>query len=255
MRPESLFDLHDRVALVTGGSSGIGFTMAKALGLAGASVVLVSRTAEMLQARVQELRDNIIPAASVCGDVSNLENTKVLAEQAVACFGKIDILVNAAGVNLREPFQSVSPATWDQQVRVHLGAPMFLTQALAPEMANRGWGRILLVASLQSYRAFANSAPYGAAKGGVVQLTRAIAQEWSGKGITCNAIGPGFFPTELTAPVFNNAELAAHHAQRTAIGRNGKLEDLWGITVFLTSDASTYITGQTIMVDGGYTAR
>ncbi|NBP27954.1 MAG: SDR family NAD(P)-dependent oxidoreductase, partial [Betaproteobacteria bacterium] len=121
MRLESLFDLHDRVALVTGGSSGIGFTMAKALGLAGASVVLASRTAETLQARVQELRDNIIPAASVCGDVSNLEKIEELAEQAVACFGKIDILVNAAGVNLRESFQSVSPATWDQQVRVHLG--------------------------------------------------------------------------------------------------------------------------------------
>jgi gluconate 5-dehydrogenase len=132
---------------------------------------------------------------------------------------------------------------------------MFLTQALAPEMASRGWGRILLIASLQSYRAFANSAPYGAAKGGVVQLTRAIAQEWSGKGITCNAIGPGFFPTELTAPVFNNPELVAHHAQRTAIGRNGVLEDLWGATIFLSSEASAYITGQTLMIDGGYTAK
>jgi gluconate 5-dehydrogenase len=122
-------------------------------------------------------------------------------------------------------------------------------------MAGRGWGRILLIASLQSYRAFANSAPYGAAKGGVVQLARAIAQEWSGKGITCNAIGPGFFPTELTAPVFKNPELAAHHAQQTAIGRNGALEDLWGATIFLSSAASAYITGQTLMVDGGYTAR
>jgi gluconate 5-dehydrogenase len=138
---------------------------------------------------------------------------------------------------------------------VHLAAPFFLTQALAPGMKGRGWGRIVNVASLQSMRAFTNGAPYGAAKGGVVQLTRAIAQEWSPHGITCNAIGPGFFPTALTAPVFADAELARRHAAQTCIGRNGELGDLHGVTVFLASDASAYITGQTLMVDGGYTAK
>ena len=122
-------------------------------------------------------------------------------------------------------------------------------------MATRGWGRVLNVASLQSYRAFPHSAPYGAGKGGVVQLTRAIAQAWSAQGITCNAIGPGFFPTALTAAVFDDAELAQRHAAQTCAGRNGRLEDLHGATVFLASDASAYITGQTLMVDGGYTAR
>jgi gluconate 5-dehydrogenase len=122
-------------------------------------------------------------------------------------------------------------------------------------MKARGWGRILNIASLQSFRAFANSAPYGAGKGGVVQLTRAIAQAWGPHGITCNAIGPGFFPTALTAPVFADAELAARHAAQTCIGRNGRLEDLAGATVFLCSDASAYVTGQTLMVDGGYTAK
>jgi gluconate 5-dehydrogenase len=122
-------------------------------------------------------------------------------------------------------------------------------------MAARGWGRILNIASLQSYRAFANSAPYGAGKGGVVQLTRAIAQEWGTKGITCNAIGPGFFPTALTAPVFADGALAQRHADNTCLGRNGRLDDLHGVTVFLASDASAYITGQTLMIDGGYTAR
>ena len=121
-------------------------------------------------------------------------------------------------------------------------------------MAARGYGRIINIASLQSTRAFANSAPYGAGKGGVVQLTRAIAQAWGGQGITCNAIGPGFFPTDLTAPVFADAELAALHARRTALGRNGQLADLHGATVFLASPASAYVTGQTLMVDGGYTA-
>jgi NAD(P)-dependent dehydrogenase (short-subunit alcohol dehydrogenase family) len=165
-----------------------------------------------------------------------------------------DILVNAAGINLRQPFAEVTPMAWQRQLALHLAAPFFLTQALAPGMAQRGWGRIINIASLQSTRAFANGAPYGAGKGGVVQLTRAIAQEWSSKGITCNAIGPGFFPTELTAPVFANPELAALHAAKTAIGRNGELQDLHGAAVFLASRASAYITGQTLMVDGGYTA-
>ncbi|MCE2918287.1 MAG: SDR family oxidoreductase, partial [Rubrivivax sp.] len=177
------------------------------------------------------------------------------AREAERGLGGIDILVNAAGVNLRQPFAEVSPDTWQSQLALHLGAPFFLTQALAPGMATRGWGRILNIASLQSHRAFGNSAPYGAAKGGVVQLTRAIAQEWGGRGITCNAIGPGFFPTALTAPVFADEALAARHANATCIGRNGRLDDLNGATVFLASDASAYVTGQTLMVDGGYTAR
>jgi gluconate 5-dehydrogenase len=169
--------------------------------------------------------------------------------------GPVDILVNAAGVNLREPFVQVTSETWQTQINLHLSAPFFLTQALAPSMAKRGWGRVINIASLQSYRAFGNSAPYGAGKGGVVQLTRAIAQEWSSKGINCNAVGPGFFPTALTAPVFGNAQAAQKNADQTCIGRNGDLSDLYGLTVFLASDASSYITGQTIMIDGGFSAK
>jgi gluconate 5-dehydrogenase len=133
--------------------------------------------------------------------------------------------------------------------------PFFLARACVPGMMDKGYGRIINIASLQSYRAFANSMPYGASKGGVVQLTRAMAEAWSKERINANAIAPGFFPTELTAAVFANEELAQHNARMTAIGRNGELEDLDGVTVFLASPASAYITGATIPVDGGFTAK
>lgn len=250
-----LFDLSGRRALVTGGNSGIGEAMAHALGLAGARVLLVARREAELDAAAARLRADGIDAQWCTADLADAEATKAAARAGEERLGGIDILVNAAGVNLREPFGEVTPASWKWQLALHLEAPFFLTQALGPGMKARGWGRILNIASLQSYRAFARSAPYGAAKGGVVQLTRAIAQEWSPHGITCNAIGPGFFPTALTAPVFADAELAARHAAQTCIGRNGVLDDLAGATVFLCSDASAYVTGQTLMVDGGFTAR
>ncbi len=250
------FDLRGRRALVTGGSSGIGEAMARALGLAGARVTLVARRNELLEQARERLRADGIDAHSLSADLAEPEQAVQVARQAEAMNdGGVDILVNAAGVNLREPFGEVSPRSWNTQMGLHVAAPFFLTQALAPGMRERAWGRILNVASLQSYRAFAHSAPYGAAKGAIVQLTRAIAQEWSPFGITCNAIGPGFFPTSLTEPVFRDPQLAARHAAQTCIGRNGRLEDLYGATVFFASDASAYITGQTLMIDGGYTAR
>ncbi len=255
MRLAQLFDLDGKIAIVTGGSSGVGLAMAQALGMAGAKVVLVSRRRDALDQAAGLLQREGIDVRVVAGDLSDPKGIESIAASALKCFGRSDILINAAGVNLREPFEEVSVETWRQQLNIHLAAPMFMVQALAPDMQRRGWGRVINIASLQSYRAFANSAPYGAAKGGILQLTRAIAQRWSAHGITCNAIGPGFFPTQLTAPVFNDPTLAQHHAAQTAIGRNGEMRDLWGATVFLASDASAYITGQTIMVDGGYTAK
>ncbi|MBS7806716.1 SDR family oxidoreductase [Variovorax sp. PCZ-1] len=249
-----LFSLKGRTAFVTGGNSGIGEAMATALGLAGAKLVLGARRADALTAAADRLKQQGIEVQCLPCDLADIEATQEAA-QSVLKLGAIDILVNAAGVNLREPFQAVTPTAWQTQINLHLSAPFFLTQALAPKMAERGWGRIINIASLQSYRAFGNSAPYGAGKGGVVQLTKAIAQEWSSKGITCNAIGPGFFPTQLTAPVFANPAAAHKNADQTCIGRNGELTDLYGLSVFLASDASSYITGQTIMIDGGFTAK
>lgn len=254
MNPAKLFDLQGRTALVTGGGSGIGAAMAQALGAAGARVVLMARSQEALQQQVGRLQQQDIDAAYQCCDLTSVPALQAAVQALQARALHADILVNAAGVNRREPFEQVSSQTWDEQLALHLKAPFFLTQALAPRMAEAGWGRIINIASLQSYRAFADSAPYGGGKGGIVQLTRAIAQRWSRHGITCNAIGPGFFPTALTASVFADDALAQRHAERTCMGRNGQLEDLAGAILFFASAASNYVTGQTLMVDGGYTA-
>jgi len=253
LKINQLFSLQGKTALITGGSSGLGEGIALALGLAGAKIAIAARREGQLLAAAERLGKQGVDTTCFTADLSVLEESTELSQKALDKLGKIDILVNAAGMNLREPFAAVSPKSWQEQLNVHLGAPFFLTQALAPQMKTQQWGRIMNIASLQSFRAFGNSAPYGAGKGGIVQLTRAIAQEWSKFGITCNAIGPGFFPTALTAPVFGDPELVKMHASKTAIGRNGEIKDIDGLAIFLASDASSYITGQTIMLDGGYT--
>lgn len=250
---DPLFSLEGRHALVTGGSSGIGLAVARALGLQGATITLAARRESELEKAAAQLTKEGIEARFVAADLALADGPDQVAAGLGA--GAVDIIVNAAGVNLRKPFADVSIADFDFHMAIHLRAPFRLAQIFAPAMAERRWGRILMIASLQSQRAFANSAPYGAAKGGVVQLTRAIAEAWSDKGITCNAIAPGLFPTALTAPVFANPELAERNARQTAIGRNGALEDIYGAAIFFASEASAYITGQTLYVDGGFTAK
>jgi NAD(P)-dependent dehydrogenase (short-subunit alcohol dehydrogenase family) len=250
-----LFDLSGRTALVTGGSSGIGLAIARALGLAGSGLVLVARRQKRLAHAAALLGKDGLDAAIVAADLEVADGLDRAAEAAIAMKPQIDILINAAGFNLRQPFEQVSIDDFDRHMAVHLRAPFRLTQLLAPSMAQRGWGRIVNIASMQSQRAFPNSAPYGAAKGGIVQLTRAIAEHWSKHGITFNALRPGFFPTDLTAPVFADPVLASRNAAQTAIGRNGEMTDLYGAAVFLCSDASTYVTGQTLFVDGGFSAK
>ncbi len=251
----SLFDLSGKVALVTGASSGIGQRQALALAQAGASVVLLGRRKEQLDSTVTEIEAKGGKSASLPIDLADRRQLADVASLAASQFGPIDILVNAAGINLRQPVDEITLESWDETLNLNLSVPFFLARELIPAMQSSGWGRIINIASLQSSRAFANSAAYGASKGGIAQLTRAMAEAWSDKGININAIAPGFFPTGLTAPVYQNPEALEKLAMQTAIGRNGELSDLDGITVFLASAASDYVTGQIIHLDGGFTAK
>lgn len=178
-----------------------------------------------------------------------------VAEQVTASFGAPDILVNAAGINPRQPADSFTLEAWRLTLDLNLSAPFLLARALVPAMRAKGWGRIINIASLQSVRAFPNGMAYGASKGGVAQMTRAMAEAWSRDGVNCNALAPGFFPTDLTNAVFEDPAAAARNAAQTCIGRNGRLDDLVGPAVFLASPASDYVTGQVLFVDGGFTAK
>ncbi len=248
------FRLDGRVALVTGASSGIGRAIALALADAGAQVVLVSRRAEELERTRKQILDDGRPAAALPCDLADRAALAECAAAAPTFFGAPDILVSAAGINIRKPMLEITEADWDATLRLNLEAPFFLAQKLAPAMIARRWGRIVNIASLQSVRAFGNSGPYGASKAGLMQLTRAQAEAWSRHGVNVNAIAPGFFATPLTAPVANDPVRWKAMAGRTMIGRNGELSDLAGAAVFLASPASDYITGQTIFVDGGFSA-
>jgi NAD(P)-dependent dehydrogenase (short-subunit alcohol dehydrogenase family) len=254
-RIETLFSLRGRVALVTGGASGIGLAMAQALAGAGAQVVLCGRREAMLREACAQIQADGGQAASFVADLADRKALSDVAAASAKPFGSPDIVVHAAGMNRRQPWTEVDDAAWDEQIDVMLAAPFFLSRALVPAMAAKGHGRIIAIASLQSSRAFANSVPYGAAKGGVVQLVRAMAEAWSAQGITANAIAPGFFPTALTDAVFNDAARVQGIQRQTACGRTGEMADLQGAAVFLASPAAAYITGHTLYVDGGFSAK
>jgi len=249
-----LFSLAGKVALVTGANSGIGGAIAAAYAEAGAAVVLVARREPELQFAVDAIRSAGGRAAHIACDLAVRDALYACAARAPDFFGAPDIVVNAAGTNIRKPIGDITEAEWDATMRINLDASFFLPQRLAPAMIAKGWGRIVNIASMQSVRAFANSAPYGASKGGIAQLTRAQAEAWSRHGISVNAIAPGFFATPLTAPVAGDPERWQAMAAKTFVGRNGELDDLRGAAVFLASRASDYITGQTLFVDGGFSA-
>jgi gluconate 5-dehydrogenase len=247
-----LFSLDGRVALVTGGSSGIGRAVAGALARAGADVVVVARKEEELAATVDELVAEGCRAAWVSGDLGTRDGVRAAAEAAAEVFGEPDILVNSAGINLRPPMGELDDKVWDTTMAVNLEAPYLLGQRFGPGMAERGFGRIIHITSQQAHRAFVQSGAYGVSKGALESLARSQAEAWSPYGVTCNTLVPGFVMTPLNARLSNDPEKVAALAARTLVGRNGLAEDFAGVAVFLASRASAYVTGQSVFVDGGF---
>jgi gluconate 5-dehydrogenase len=228
--------------------------MALTLSEAGAAVVLLARNAQRLDAAVTEIRKAGGSAERLACDVGDRNQLDRAAEQSAAAFGAPDILVNAAGVNPRPLVEDITRQMWDEVMAVNLDAPFFLAQRLVTAMRARRWGRIINVSSQQAIRAFNNSGAYGVSKGGIAAMTRGLAEAWSRDGVTCNAIGPGYVRTGMTGAVFDGGERERWASSLTLIGRNSEPEDLRGVTLFLASRASDYVTGQTIFVDGGMSA-
>jgi NAD(P)-dependent dehydrogenase (short-subunit alcohol dehydrogenase family) len=251
---DRLFALHGRVAVVTGGSSGIGQAIGFALASAGARVVLVARSAGPLAAAVARIQAAGGQAGRVSADLGDRAEVARGADAAAAVFGEPDILVCAAGINLRPRMDALTTAEWDQTMAVNLTAPFLLGQRFGPGMAARGWGRILNITSQQAARAFGNSGGYGASKGGLESLTRSQSEAWAPRGVCCNSVSPGFVATPLTREVASDPVRSAALAARTMAGRNGEPADFEGAAVFLASRASDYVTGQVIRVDGGFSS-
>lgn len=246
-----LFSLAGRTAVVTGGSSGIGRGIATALARAGASTVIVARGEARIAETVAALTDDGCRAAGVIGDLSSRAGIRAVAEAAAVPFGEPDILVNSAGINIRPPFADITEADWDSTMTVNALAPFLLGQRYAPGMAERGYGRLIHVSSQQAHRAFVASGVYGVSKGAVESLMRSEAEAWGGTGVTSNSLVPGFVLTPLNARLQEDPEQVAALAARTMIGRNGLPADFSAAAVFLAAVGSSYVTGQSLFIDGG----
>lgn len=247
------FSLENKVALITGGTSGLGKMMALALAKAGAFVWIAS-SRNNADETLQEIKQQGSNGSFVQVDVTSSEALEKIVSEVLEKSQRIDILVNAAGINLRTSAEDLTLTDWQKTIDINLTAPFYLSQLVSDSMKKNNWGRIINIASLQSLRAFDNSIPYGASKGGIMQLTRALAQAYSKDGILVNAIAPGFFRTNLTESLFQNPEKLKELANKTMMGRNGEEKDVFGISVFLCSEANSYVTGQTVFLDGGFSA-
>ena len=246
-----LFDLGGRVALVTGAGRGLGEGMALALARAGADVVVTSRTVSSLDGICNAIEGLGRRAFPVQLDVREQESIGAAAAAAVTRAGRIDILVNNAGCNARKPALEVSWDDWNLVLDTNLRGAFFVSQALAPGMIERGWGRIVNIGSLTSVFGFAGVGPYTASRGGIRQLTMSLADEWAAHGVTVNCLAPGWFHTAQNDVMFRDEEWKASLLERIPMRRTGTAADLAGAVVFFASDASSYVTGQTLLVDGG----
>ena len=249
---EDLFALHGRTALVTGGSSGIGYAMAEAIACAGAQTVLLARREGPLKEAVERIAAKGGQAYAVVADITDRARLARAAEEAVEHVGEIDILVNCAANMVRPPLGDLTTDQWDAQFAANVDAPFLLGQRFGPRMAERGWGRIINVGSQQSISAFGNSGGYGATKAALAGLTRSQAEAWSAHGVSVNTIIPGFVLTPLTAETAKDTARVAALASQHMVGRNGVPDDFQGAALFLASEAARFVTGQMLFVDGGF---
>jgi NAD(P)-dependent dehydrogenase (short-subunit alcohol dehydrogenase family) len=257
-RPEllgtRLFSLEGRVALVTGSGRGLGRTMALALAAAGADVVVTSRTGPEVESARDEIRMLGRRSEAVTADTTVEPDCERLVERALDAFGQLDILVNNAGINIRKPALDLTPGEYRQVLATNLEGYFLCARAAGRHMVARGQGKVINVSSIMGSVALPNQVAYASSKGGVEQLTRVLALEWAPRGVQVNAIAPAYFETELTRPLFRDPERNSFITGRTPAGRWGQPHELAGAVIFLASAASNYVTGQTLLVDGGWTA-
>ena len=248
---DALFDLTGRVALVTGTSRGLGQYFARALARAGADLILTSRKKEKLAEFAAEIAALGRKYACVDLDVRDEASIRQMAEEAEKAFGKIDILVNNAGCNVRKPALDVTWEDWNTVLDTNLRGSFFVAQAVARGMVQRGYGRIINIGSVTSVAGYAGLGPYGASRGGIKQLTMSLADDWGPFGVTVNCLAPGWFKTAQNQVMYEDREWVAYLEDRIPLKRPGRPDDLDGAVVFLASEASRYVTGQTLLVDGG----
>ncbi len=246
-----MFDLSGKKAFISGASRGLGRQFALALARAGTDVVITSRTLSSLDSTSSEVNALGKECLSLEMDVLEEESIKAAAEAGESHFGRIDILINNAGCNIRKPAIDVKWDDWNTILDTNLRGAFFLAQALAPGMISRNYGRVVNIGSVTCVAGYAGLAPYGASRGGIRQMTMSLAHDWGSHGITVNCLAPGWFKTEQNAALYEDKGWVEYVEERIPLGRVGRPDDLDGTCIFLSSDASAYITGQTILVDGG----